>query len=63
MNYEVLSIRYGEISLKGNNKRKFYNQLFRTVRSRLRAYPDLTFDKQFDHITIRLNGTPYEKKP
>jgi tRNA uracil 4-sulfurtransferase len=61
MNYEVLSIRYGEISLKGNNKRKFYDQLFRTVRSRLRAYPDLTFDKQFDHITIRLNGTPYEE--
>jgi tRNA uracil 4-sulfurtransferase len=61
MNYEVLSIRYGEISLKRNNKRKFYDQLFRTVRSRLRAYPDLTFDKQFDHITIRLNGTPYEE--
>ncbi|HSU79935.1 MAG TPA: THUMP domain-containing protein, partial [Candidatus Angelobacter sp.] len=61
MNYEVLSIRYGEISLKGNNKRKFYDQLFRTVKNRLRAYPDLNFEKHFDHITIRLNGTPYEE--
>ncbi|HET6872161.1 MAG TPA: tRNA uracil 4-sulfurtransferase ThiI [Sporolactobacillaceae bacterium] len=60
MNYEVLSIRYGEISLKGNNKRKFYDQLFRTVKSRLRAFPDLSFEKHFDHITIRLNGSPYE---
>ncbi len=61
MTYDVLSIRYGEISLKGKNKRGFYDQLFRTVKKRLVSFPDLTFDKQFDHISVRLNGHDYEE--
>lgn len=37
----ILLIKYGEIALKGQNKRQFINQLLKNIKYALRAYPAL----------------------
>ncbi|WEG13877.1 tRNA 4-thiouridine(8) synthase ThiI [Pullulanibacillus sp. KACC 23026] len=60
MNYDILSLRYGELSLKGKNKKGFYDTLFRTVKKQLQPFQNIELEKHFDHINIRLNGHDHE---
>lgn len=56
MIYDYLVIRYGELSLKGKNKKKFIYKLDETVREKLQGFPMLKIYKHFDDIEIQLNG-------
>lgn len=60
MIYDHLVVRYGELSLKGKNRRHFESQLFETVKRKMRPYGDLKMAKLFDRIVIELNGHAYE---
>ncbi|RZT22041.1 tRNA uracil 4-sulfurtransferase ThiI [Fictibacillus sp. BK138] len=60
MLYDHLVVRYGELSLKGKNRRHFESQLFVTVKRKLRQYDKLKMAKLFDQIVVELNGEPHE---
>jgi tRNA uracil 4-sulfurtransferase len=60
MLYDHLVVRYGELSLKGKNRRHFESQLFDTVKRKLRQYDSLKMAKLFDRIVVELNGQSYE---
>jgi tRNA uracil 4-sulfurtransferase len=60
MLYDHLVVRYGELSLKGKNRRHFESQLFETVKRKLRQYDNLKMAKLFDRIVVELNGQPFE---
>lgn len=60
MIYNHLVVRYGELSLKGKNRRHFESQLFETVKRKMRSYEGLKMAKLFDRIVIELNGESYE---
>lgn len=60
MIYDHLVVRYGELSLKGKNRRHFESQLFETVKRKMRPFQDLNISKHFDRIVIELNGQSYE---
>ncbi|WNB93137.1 tRNA uracil 4-sulfurtransferase ThiI [Bacillus sp. NEB1478] len=60
MLYDHLVVRYGELSLKGKNRRHFENQLYETVKRKLRIFDNLKISKLFDRIVIELNGQPHE---
>jgi thiamine biosynthesis protein ThiI len=59
MNYDHIVVRYGELSLKGKNRRHFESQLFETVKKKLKPFPALKAMKAFDRINIDLNGEDY----
>ncbi|MFD2618034.1 tRNA uracil 4-sulfurtransferase ThiI [Terrilactibacillus laevilacticus] len=56
MIYEFLVLRFGEISLKGKNKKKFIVKLETTIRERLKRFPNLFVKRHYDDIEITLHG-------
>ncbi|MDR2557427.1 MAG: tRNA 4-thiouridine(8) synthase ThiI [Mycoplasmataceae bacterium] len=48
----VIYIKYGELVLKGKNKKDFINCLYRNVRKALQKYPKCMIVKQFDNMVI-----------
>ena len=58
---ELIMIRYGELSTKGKNKRKFVATLGRNIREALSEYPDIKINQQYDFMFIELNGAPQDE--
>lgn len=56
MEYDHILIRYGEISTKGRNRKKFIDQLSYNIKMKLTSFPKLTIEKTRDRIYIKLNG-------
>ncbi|WP_079708249.1 tRNA uracil 4-sulfurtransferase ThiI [Paraliobacillus ryukyuensis] len=56
MLYDHILIRYGELSLKNKNRKKFIYQLHENVRTKLINYPELKIKNSRDRMTILLNG-------
>ena len=48
-------IRFGELSTKGENKKIFIDCLYRNIKHALKPYVGLKFEKNRDHIFVRLN--------
>ncbi|UOQ47139.1 tRNA 4-thiouridine(8) synthase ThiI [Gracilibacillus caseinilyticus] len=56
MQYDHIIIRYGELGLKGRNRKIFTTQLAKNVRKALRHFPAIKVDKLRDRMYIVLNG-------
>ncbi|MCL1630634.1 tRNA 4-thiouridine(8) synthase ThiI [Sporolactobacillus sp. CPB3-1] len=56
MIYDYLVIRFGEITLKGKNKKQFVIKLEDDVRDKLRSFPKLEIKRHFDDLEVKLNG-------
>ncbi|WP_191560606.1 tRNA uracil 4-sulfurtransferase ThiI [Metabacillus idriensis] len=61
MNYDHILIRYGEISTKGKNRKRFIDQLKHNLKLVLTAFPVLGFSSSRDRLYIKLNGENHEK--
>lgn len=53
--YDHILIRYGELSLKGKNRNSFIKQLFANVKTALKSFPTLEFERQHDRMYIYLH--------
>ncbi|MRG87713.1 tRNA uracil 4-sulfurtransferase ThiI [Salinibacillus xinjiangensis] len=60
MQYDHILIRYGELSLKGKNKKQFISQLKKNVKQKLREFPDIHIIRARDRMYIKLNGQDHE---
>lgn len=56
MIYDHILIRYGELSLKGKNRKYFTNQLHENVRNQLKKFPLINIHSTRDRMSITLNG-------
>ncbi|GAB2569654.1 tRNA uracil 4-sulfurtransferase ThiI [Gracilibacillus alcaliphilus] len=56
MQYDHIVIRYGELTLKGQNRKYFINQLADNMRKALRSFPNIKLNKTRDRMYIVLNG-------
>jgi len=61
MKYDTLILRYGEISLKGKNRKSFYDTLYDRVREQVLDIKDIQLKKRFDHIEVVLNDVDYRR--
>lgn len=61
MQYDVILVRFGELSTKGKNKKDFITILFRNIKRVLHEFSHLTYEKVHDRIYIYLNGFMDEK--
>ena len=59
MEYNQILIRYGEIALKGKNRRHFEEQLRKNIRPLLDDFPKVKLKRAFDHLYIVLNGEDF----
>ncbi len=57
MIYDRILVRYGELSIKGKNRKYFINALHRVIRQKLKDYEDLKIQATRDRCYIMLNGT------
>lgn len=56
MQYDHILIRYGELALKGKNRKLFIEALHSNVRNKLSNFPNLKIKKTRDRMFIMLNG-------
>ncbi|EIT85470.1 thiamine biosynthesis protein ThiI [Fictibacillus macauensis ZFHKF-1] len=56
MQYNHIVIRFGELSLKGKNRRHFESQLRETVRKKLAPFKQAVVVKSYDRILVEING-------
>ncbi len=56
-NYDAVVIRYGEMILKGNNKKDFIKKLANNLKVALKEHRSLVYSVEHDRIYIELNGT------
>ncbi|WP_042459722.1 tRNA uracil 4-sulfurtransferase ThiI [Neobacillus dielmonensis] len=56
MNYDRILIRYGEISTKGRNRKKFVDKLRKSVRIALSPFPNVKIEASHDRMYVLLNG-------
>lgn len=54
--YDHILIRYGELSLKGKNKRNFIAKLHDNVKKALKGFKNLQTEAGYDRMYIYLNG-------
>ena len=59
--YDHIIVRYGEFSTKGKNRKEFTKQLTHNIKTRLKDYPNLTFNMLHDGLFIKLNDEDYSK--
>lgn len=53
--YEYIMCRYGELSTKGKNRKKFVKQLKRNMKRQLREFKTLKYRETFDRMYINLH--------
>ena len=54
--YDMLILRFGELTIKGKNRNRFEKRLMEHVRQSLTAYTDLELQRTFGRIYVYLNG-------
>ncbi|MFD1362269.1 tRNA uracil 4-sulfurtransferase ThiI [Lentibacillus salinarum] len=61
MQYDHILIRYGEIALKGKNRKSFIIQLQNNLREQLKPFPEVTIKRTQGRMFVLLNG--HEPEP
>ncbi|SDQ42630.1 thiamine biosynthesis protein ThiI [Virgibacillus subterraneus] len=56
MQYDHILIRYGEMALKGKNRKKFIVQLQSNIRRKLKAFPEVKVKRTQGRMFVLLNG-------
>lgn len=56
MEFDHILIRYGEMALKGKNRKKFYSMLQDNLRNTLMEFPDIKVKRTQGRMFVHLNG-------
>lgn len=60
ISYDMLLLRFGEITIKGKNRSRFEKAAFSHVKSLLRPFPAVNVIREFGRIYVVLNGESAE---
>ena len=61
MNYELILVRFGEITIKGRNRNRFEKMQLDQIQTVLSGFPALTYERAYGRVYIRLNGESYDR--
>ena len=61
MTYDMILVRYGEMTLKKDNYKQFLEKIVRNIKNKLRDFKSLKFDAQPYRFYIYLNGEDHNK--
>ena len=60
MKVDDVLLRFGELTLKGKNRRMFEDKALEQVKRVLKSFPQVEIEKTYDRIYVRLNGAPFQ---
>jgi thiamine biosynthesis protein ThiI len=58
---DCLILRFGEMMLKGKNRKKFERSVMIQIRKVLSSFPDITYIPEFGRVYVELGGAAYEQ--
>lgn len=61
MKPELILLRFGELILKGKNRREFENRVLNDIRRKLSSFPNINIEKTYGRVLLLLNGERYEE--
>ncbi len=59
--YDQILVRYGELTLKGKNKKDFVNNIYQMIKFKTSDLSDIVLSKGHNRLSIELNGTKFEE--
>lgn len=60
MNYDLILVRFGEITIKGRNRNRFEKMLLGQMKTALKVFPSLVYERTFGRVYLHLNEEDYE---
>ncbi|WEK53012.1 MAG: tRNA 4-thiouridine(8) synthase ThiI [Candidatus Cohnella colombiensis] len=60
MKYDLILVRFGEITMKGKNRNRFEKMLLTQIQAALSDFTALTYERAYARVYIQLNGESYE---
>ena len=61
MKPDCLILRFGELTLKGKNRKRFERSVMTQIRKVLGSFPDLRYIPEFGRVYVELGGAAYEE--
>ncbi|GAV12258.1 tRNA uracil 4-sulfurtransferase ThiI [Paenibacillus sp. NAIST15-1] len=61
MEYDMILLRYGEITIKGKNRSKFEKAAYQHVNAMLSPFPNAKVIKEYGRLYVELNGEPLDE--
>lgn len=61
MKPDCLILRFGELTLKGRNRKRFERSVITQIRKVLGAFPDLRYISEYGRVYVELGGAAYEE--
>lgn len=59
--YDRIVVKYGELTVKGKNKKIFVNRVIQTIKNKCAKLEKLTYEKRHDRFYIILNGEDHNE--
>lgn len=60
MKFDGILLRYGELALKGKNRRFFENQLMKRIKEKMVSFPEVTLHREAGRLFLALKGQEVE---
>ncbi|MEK3731158.1 MULTISPECIES: tRNA uracil 4-sulfurtransferase ThiI [Paenibacillus] len=61
MTYDMLLLRFGEITLKGRNRNRFEKTVYTHIKAVLKPYPKVHIIREYGRLYVELNGESAEE--
>lgn len=60
MTYDRIVLRYGDLTMKGKNRKVFEDKMLKSVRNAMKEFPEVTYWRTFGRLYVLLNGAAHE---
>ncbi|MCM3632267.1 MULTISPECIES: tRNA uracil 4-sulfurtransferase ThiI [Paenibacillus] len=60
MNFDRIVLRYGDLTMKGRNRKVFEDKMLKSVKRAMKPFEQVTYWRTYGRLYVILNGTPHE---
>lgn len=60
MNYDRIVLRYGDLTMKGRNRKVFEDKMLKSVKRAMKPFPEVTYWRTYGRMHVLLNGAPHQ---
>lgn len=60
MIYDRIVLRYGDLTMKGRNRKLFEDKMLKSVKRAMKQFPEVTYWRTYGRLYVILNGIPHQ---
>ncbi|MCR8655975.1 tRNA uracil 4-sulfurtransferase ThiI [Paenibacillus endoradicis] len=60
MMYDRIVLRYGDLTMKGRNRKIFEDKMLKSVKRAMKEFPEVTYWRTYGRLYVILNGIPHQ---